>query len=128
MSDSAESTLQGRPYTDRDLLREALDEQEPVTKVEERSDGAVVHVAAIQEYDGTAYRCTLTHDERSGNEPRVSFYQAHWNSSAEIIQGWSPLATGCLSGPQHLGRWESLFTVFNAAIGTLYEEVSPEDV
>jgi len=123
MSDTAESVLHSRPAYKRDLLREAIDTHEPVTEVDTAVDGAVVRVHAIQEYDGVAYRAAIKNDERSDQDPSVSFARSRWNSESYILRDWSSLATGALSGPQHLPAWESLFTVFNAALGVYNREV-----
>lgn len=112
------------PVYKRDLLEEAKDAQEPVTEIETTDDGLTTRVHAIQEYDGTAYRAMIKHYERSDGPPRVQFAKTRWNSDAKVMRDWSDMATGRLSGPQDLPSWESLFTVFNAALGEFNREVA----
>lgn len=109
-----------RPTYKRDLLEDAKDTEEPVTEVEITDDERTVRVHAIQEADGVAYRAQIEEYLPSDSDASVSFARSRWNSDAKVFRDWSPLATGALSGPQDLSSWESLFTVFNAALDEYY--------
>jgi len=112
-----------RPTYKRDLLEKAKDAQEPVTEVEVNDSGSTTRVHAIQEYDGTAYRVMIKQYHGSDSPPDVEFARSRWDSDARVMRDWSPLATGRLGGPQDLPSWESLFTVFNAALGVYNREI-----
>lgn len=121
----SETTQQNRPTYKYDLLQEAKFVQEPVTEVEINNEWeeSVIRVHAIQEYNGTAWRC-LIEDGRGDGDPRVSFAKSYWDSDVDVLRDWSRLATGRLSGSQELPAWESLFAVFNAALGEYQREVT----
>lgn len=117
-----------RPTYKRELLEESKGAQEPVTEVEYSEDGHTLRVHAIQEYDGVAYRAMIRSDARSDSDPTVSLARSRWESDVGQLRDWTALATGRLSGPKDLPAWESLFTVFNAALGAYYDEtVEPEE-
>lgn len=120
---SADDTDRPRPAYKRGLLEKAKEAEEPVTEVDVSKSGHVTRVHAIQEYDGVAYRAQITYDERSDSPPRVKFGRSRWDSEVGVLADWSSLATGSLPGPQNLPAWESLFTVFNSALGLFNREV-----
>lgn len=115
------------PIYKRDLLEEAKDAAEPVTEVDVSDNGRTTRVHAIQESDGVAYRAQITSREGSDSPPSVSFGESHWDSDVKTMRKWSSLATGALTGPQNLSRWESLFTVFNAALSEFNREVRNDE-
>jgi hypothetical protein len=124
-SESRESSEDGfrEPVYKRDLLEDAKDAEEPVTEVEVSDSGRTTRVHAIQECDGVAYRAQITVDEKGESPPSIQFGRTYWDSDAKVMREWLSLATGRLSGPQNLPAWESLFTVFNAALGAFNREV-----
>jgi hypothetical protein len=119
----AEQSTRTRPTYKRELLEEAKDATIPVTEVNVSKSGHTTRVHAIQESDGGAYRAQITHDERSDSPPRVQFEKCYWDSDVAVMQDWSSLATGSLPGPQDLPSWESMFTVFNAALRVYNRQV-----
>lgn len=104
------------PIYKRDLLEKAKDAQEPVTEVEVSDKGRTTRIHAIQEYDGVAWRVLIRQFSESDDPPSVSFCKSYHDSDVKVMRDWSSLATGRLNGPQDLPSWESLFTVFNAAL------------
>lgn len=112
-----------RPVYKRELLEEAKESQEPVTEVDVSDTGRTTRVHAIQEYDGVAYRAQITVHKGSDSPPGVQFGKCYWDSDVGVMRDWTSLATGRLSGPQDLPSWESLFTVFNSALGLYNREV-----
>jgi hypothetical protein len=111
------------PIYKRELLEEAKDAQEPVTKVEVSDKGRTTRVHAIQEYDGVAWRVMIRHYSESDDPQSVSFSKSYHDSDVKVMRDWSGMATGRLSGPQDLPSWESMFTVFNAAMHEFNREV-----
>lgn len=102
-----------------EFVDRAMRSQEPVTEIREVGEHRSIYSAA--QYDsgtGVVWRADIDADHHPDyeHEPTVKFSKCHPTSSAEIMQKWSALATGRLGGPQQLGAWESLFTVFNAAL------------
>lgn len=122
---SGVGTEHKEPLYQRELLEKAKGAQEPVTNVED--DGDTIRVHAIQEYDGTAWRAMIRAYRPSDSPPSVSFAESHWEADHKTMREWSALATGRLSGPQRLPRWESLFTVFNSALGEYKRLIEQED-
>lgn len=120
-------TTRKRPSYKRELLERAKGTEEPVTEVDWNDSGRAVRVHAIQEYDGTAYRAQITDYVKFESSPSVKFAKSYWNADVGTLQDWTPLATGSLSGPQDLSSWESLFTVFNSALGVYNREVRMDD-
>jgi len=124
MSDDLDGVVEHpEPIYKRELLEKAKEVQEPVTEIEVSDDGRTTRVHAIQEFDGVAWRALIRHYEPSDGQPSVSFAKSYHDSDAKVMRDWSSLATGRLSGPQDLPSWESLFTVFNAALGKFNREV-----
>jgi hypothetical protein len=118
-----EQSTRTRPTYKRELLEEAKNTKIPVTEVNVSKSGHKTRVHALQDYDGEAYRAQITHDERSDSPPKVQFEKCYWDSDVAVMQDWSSLATGRLSGPQDLPSWESLLTVFNAALRVYNRQV-----
>lgn len=111
------------PIYKRDLLEKAKEAQEPVTEIDVSDKGRTTRVHAIQEYDGVAWRAMIRYHDHSDDPPSVKFAKSYHDSEAKAHREWWSLATGRLSGPQDLPSWESLFTVFNAALGVYNREV-----
>lgn len=104
------------PVYKRGLLEKAKSEQTPVTETETSDDGRTTRIHAIQETDGEAYRAMIRCYEPSDSPPTVQFAKSYWDADAKVLRDWSNMATGRLGGPQDLPAWESIFTVFNAAL------------
>lgn len=105
------------------LVEKAIESQEPVSDFEWRRDGEELRIDAVQEFDGTAWRASIEYREWSDGSPSVSFSKCQPQADHEHFRGWTAMATGRLSGPQNLPAWESLFTVFNAALHEFNREV-----
>jgi hypothetical protein len=112
-----------RPTYKRELLEEAKNAKAPVTEIDVSESGHTTHVHAIHECEGVAYRAQITHDEHSESPPNVQFGKSYYYSDVPVMQDWSSIATGSLPGPQKLPSWESLFTVFNAALSVYNRQV-----
>lgn len=115
------------PIYQRELLEEAKDAQEPVTEVEVSDNGRTTRIHAIQEYDGVAWRVMIRNHSESDDPPSVSLCKSHHDSEVKVMRDWSSMATGRLSGPKDLPSWESIFTVFNAALHEYNKEFRCND-
>jgi hypothetical protein len=122
-----EQSTRTRPSYKRELLEDAKDAEIPVTEVNVNESGNATRVHAIQECDGDAYRVQITYDERVDSPPSVQFGRCYWDADVAVMRDWSSLATGSLAGPYDLASWESLFTVFNAAL-RVYNRQIRDDV
>jgi hypothetical protein len=111
------------PIHKRDLLEAAKSVAEPVTEVEVIHNGSSTHIHAIQECDGVAWMVMIRHHSEFDDPASVSFAKSYHNSKSKQLRRWSDMATGALSGPKDLPSWESIFTVFNAALGQFNREV-----
>lgn len=125
MSDSESNDLEHLQMLYPELVDRAMRSQEPVTEVREIGEYRRTYTAV--QYDPkteTVWRAYIDADHHPDYEssPSVHFSKCHPTSSAKIMQKWTSLATGRLSGPQGLSAWESLFTVFNAALGVYNRE------
>jgi len=114
-----------------EFVDQAMRSQEPVTRVRESGERRRIYEAA--QYDAEheiVWRCDISADHYSDYEttPRVHFNKCYPTASNKYMQKWSSLATGRLSGPQRLQPWESLFVVFNAALGLYKSEHGTESV
>lgn len=106
------------------LVERAKEAEEPVTEISREMDTRPLY-HAVQEHDGTAWRVTIdTGDIRPeyDSTPHVTFARCFPDAEWEAMREWSSLATGRLSGPQSLPAWESLFTVFNAALRLYHDD------
>lgn len=128
MTMSEDGDLDHLPMLYAEIVDEAMRSQEPVTEVLDTGEHRVTYRAV--QYDPnteTVWRADISADEHPDydNEPRVKFAKCYPTSDLEMMQEWTSKATGSLSGPQKLGPWESMFTVFNEALG-LYQRESRE--
>lgn len=105
-----------------DLVEHALAREETVLDVDWVGDTRCLY-HAVQERDYTVWRATLDVDyyPDSDTTPSVKFARCHPHSDADVMQKWTSLATGRLSGPQDLKPWRRMFAVFEAAV-ECYEE------
>lgn len=113
-----------------EFVERAMNSQEPVTRIDECGEYRTRYESA--QYDPNeeiVWRCSITYDSHPENdsEPSVEFNRAMPKAEVNTLQKWSSVATGRLSGPQKLGSWESMFTVFNAALGLFNREVRFDD-
>lgn len=113
-----------------EFVDRAMRSQEPVREIRESGEHRRIYSAA--QYDPSSevvWRADISADHHPDYEttPSVKFSKCYPTSSAEGMQKWTALATGRLSGPQDLEPWESLFTVFNAALGLYNREVRQND-
>jgi hypothetical protein len=104
--------------------------QEPVTEIREVGEHRRIYSAA--QYDpGTevVWRADIDAHHHPGHDitPSVSFAKSYPTLDSRAMQEWTSLATGRLGGPQKLGPWESLFTVFNEALSFYHEEAPTDD-
>lgn len=104
----------------------AMRSEEPVTWEYHFTENRVIYKAAQYDPDAEVVWRADIEDNRNPeyeSTPSVSFHKCYPTSRAEIMQSWSPLATGRLSGPKELPAWEALFTVFNAALQAYHGEI-----
>ncbi len=124
-SGSRHSDLDREPFIyEEELVYDAVESDEPVTKISRTSDHRTLY-HAFHEVDGTCWRATIdTLDEREeyDSTPRVKFSRCSPDADLAMLREWTDLATGRLSGPQTLPEWESLFTVFNVALGLYHQD------
>jgi hypothetical protein len=113
-----------------EFVDRAMRSQEPVTEI--RKVGEYRRIYSAAQYDPnteTVWRADIDADHHPDydSNPSVQFSRCYPVSDSEIRQQWTRLATGRLSGPQKLGAWESLFTVFNIALSFYNREGRPKD-
>lgn len=109
-----------------EIVDRAMRSQEPVTEIREVGEHRRIYSAVQYDPDDeVAWRSDIDADLHPDYDttPSVKFSKCHPTASSETLQQWTSLATGRLSGPQDLPHWESLFTVFNVALGLYNREV-----
>lgn len=113
-----------------EFVDRAMRSQEPVTEIREVGEHRRIYSAAQYDRDSEAvWRADIdaVHHPDYDATPSVGFAKSYPTSDTRVLQKWTPLATGRLGGPQKLGPWESLFTVFNAALSVYHEEAPIDD-
>jgi len=83
-----------------------------------------VRATAIGQYGRQEVRCRIEIQTWSDSQPSVHFARRSPDADVETMRSWSAVATGQLAGPQGLREWMQLFTVFQAAVEALVEEIS----
>ena len=113
-----------------EFVDRAMRSQEPVTEIREVGEHRRIYSAAQYDPDNeTIWRADIDADHHPDYDstPSVTFAKSYPTSDAQALQEWTVLATERLGGPQKLGPWESLLTVFNAALGVYREEAPSTD-
>jgi len=130
MSDSDNNNMDHLKMLYPGFVNQAMRSQEPVTDIREVGDYRRIYSAAQYDPDsGAVWRADIDADHHGEYDttPTVSFAKSFLESNAESMQTWTEIATGRLGGPQKLEPWESLFTVFNAALD-LYQRETPKTI
>lgn len=112
-----------------EFVDRAMRSQEPVNEIREVGEHRRIYSAAQYDPDsGAVWRADIDVDHHPDYDatPSVGFAKSYPTSNSRVLQQWTPLGTGRLGGPQKLGPWKSLFTVFDAAL-SLYHEEAPTD-
>jgi len=107
-----------------ELVDRAMRSQGPVTEIRELGTHRRVYSAAQFDLESEiVWRANITdYGPEFDSAPNVTFSTCCPTASPEIMQEWTSIATGRLSGPQKLAPWESLFAVFNAALRCYNQE------
>lgn len=112
-----------------EFVDRAMRSQEPVTETREVGKYRRIYSAAQYDPDReVVWRADIDADHHPewDTDPSVSFSKCYPNSTVSVMQDWSSLATGRLTGPQDLDSWNALFTVFYAALDHYHSEVDDE--